>query len=503
MSGRTVGEAEDMIVSFFHSAGIKATGYLLLIDDLDSTMVLDNVPGMGGGLDEQIGKHSTTRALSTFLDMMDCTTECRIHPESSILVIATASSKLNTHIARFDEVFLLELPNFFERKSALVNLFGISDDTGEKQPVLDDLATCSAGMSYAELSQSCRRAIMAVKEEPHAYSRALEVMQDMLQSLAPASLRSEDANDFVDMRVLASADLLHDYDGQTLSCPLIGRDIDAAWKELESLIVVPLCRGQALDQLLHRGKQMSMVGVLCGGVLLTGASGCGKTTLARHCATFAASLSPSVKMLEASCTSLIQKEVGASERAIRRLFDCARSAAPCIVILDDIATIASLRGLDETTEGTFDRVLSTLLTELDGIDRGTTSSRQGMDGIAVIGVTQNEKWVDPALLRPGRLGKTIRLNVPDRETRRLVALKELDSLMLEEEEECSFTSAKLTYLAEVVADTTKNLGSASVIALCNDAKRWAITQFVSDYPDNQQLLASVSDFIQSLLHEKA
>ena len=108
------------------------------------------------------------------------------------------------------------------------------------------------------------------------------------------------------------------------------------------------------------------------GALLAGPPGSGKTSLAFHCASLAASApgTNNVSLLDVSATSLVHKEMGGSERAVRALFAAARRAAPCIVLLDGIENVAPRRGKDTTTGGTMDRVLSTFLTEMDGIDTG-------------------------------------------------------------------------------------------------------------------------------------
>jgi transitional endoplasmic reticulum ATPase len=72
--------------------------------------------------------------------------------------------------------------------------------------------------------------------------------------------------------------------------------------------------------------------------------------------------------------------------------------------------VGGVRGNDTTTEGTMDRLLSTILVELDGID---DDMRGEAAGIAVIGTTHNVEWIDPALRRPGRLGRVTRLEPRD------------------------------------------------------------------------------------------
>jgi SpoVK/Ycf46/Vps4 family AAA+-type ATPase len=232
-------------------------------------------------------------------------------------------------------------------------------------------------------------------------------MKNLLQSQTPESLRGgENIDGYVNMRVFTARDLLSMKQTGIESTILPSRSANAAWKALQSSIIIPLCRSKELYELLDitkHGKPKTMTGA----VLLTGESGSGKTVVALRCATYAAELLPSIKLIDVSCTSMIHKEVGASEQAIHHLFDAARRAAPAILLMDSIETIAAVRGNDATTEGTMDRILSTLLVELDGIDDNLSHASQG--GIAVIGITHDESWIDPALKRPGRLDRAIHM----------------------------------------------------------------------------------------------
>lgn len=100
------------------------------------------------------------------------------------------------------------------------------------------------------------------------------------------------------------------------------------------------------------------------GVLLYGPEGCGKTTLARHVVAAAAA-----NFFEVHAAQLISPVVGASERTLARLFASAQAAAPCILFIDGIESLAPVRGADTSTEGTMDRLLSLMLVELDGARR--------------------------------------------------------------------------------------------------------------------------------------
>jgi transitional endoplasmic reticulum ATPase len=258
--------------------------------------------------------------------------------------------------------------------------------------------------------------------------------------------------------------------GDKMISPLFGKSAMKAWQDLLRTIVMPICQVGALENLLHKHGGASGR-VFAGGVVLTGDPGCGKSALAYHAATVAASMNPLVKLVDVSCTSLISKEVGSSERSIHRLFEAARAAAPCIMLMDGIETIACVRGNDNTTEGTMDRVLSTLLTELDGIDSENVS-QENPACLAIIGITHNYNWIDPALRRPGRLGKVIEMGRPEHEARRSIVLRELAGSSYAHDSTTILNDYldPVESLAEHVATETKGFTASGLIAVCNDAK---------------------------------
>jgi transitional endoplasmic reticulum ATPase len=135
------------------------------------------------------------------------------------------------------------------------------------------------------------------------------------------------------------------------------------------------------------------------GLLLYGPPGCGKTYLVRAIAGTGQANVLSVKGAE-----LLSKWVGESERAVRELFRRAREAAPALVFLDEVDALAPVRG-QSTDSGVADRVVAALLTELDGIE--------GLRNVVVVGATNRPDLVDPALLRPGRMGRLVFVPPPD------------------------------------------------------------------------------------------
>ena len=135
------------------------------------------------------------------------------------------------------------------------------------------------------------------------------------------------------------------------------------------------------------------------GVLLFGPPGCGKTLLMR-----AVSTELNVEMISIKCSDVMSKWYGESEALAENMFRIAKERRPCILFLDEIDAIAKRRDFYSTDDVT-PRILSIMLSELDGMDESM--------GIVVVGATNMPDLVDPALLRPGRFDKVIFIPPPD------------------------------------------------------------------------------------------
>jgi SpoVK/Ycf46/Vps4 family AAA+-type ATPase len=135
------------------------------------------------------------------------------------------------------------------------------------------------------------------------------------------------------------------------------------------------------------------------GIMLFGPPGCGKTLMLRAVAS-----DLNVEMIGVKCSDVMSKWYGESENLIANLYEEARARAPCILFLDEIDAIAKRRDFYSTDDVT-PRVLSIMLSEMDGMDEA--------EGIIVVATTNMPDLVDPALMRPGRFDKVIYVPPPD------------------------------------------------------------------------------------------
>ncbi|KAH9888274.1 P-loop containing nucleoside triphosphate hydrolase protein [Xylariomycetidae sp. FL2044] len=195
------------------------------------------------------------------------------------------------------------------------------------------------------------------------------------------------------------------------------------------------------------------------GLLLYGYPGCGKTLLASAVAGECGLNFISVKGPE-----ILNKYIGASEKSVRDLFERASAAKPCVLFFDEFDSIAPKRGHDST--GVTDRVVNQLLTQMDGAE--------GLSGVYVLAATSRPDLIDPALLRPGRLDKSLICDFPNVEDR-VDILQALSKKVKLSEEILSSEDGVLE-----VAKRTEGYSGADLQALMSNAQLEAIHDVLSD-----------------------
>ncbi|XP_062461084.1 peroxisomal ATPase PEX1 isoform X5 [Pezoporus occidentalis] len=210
------------------------------------------------------------------------------------------------------------------------------------------------------------------------------------------------------------------------------------------------------------------------GVLLYGAPGTGKTLLAGVVARESGMNFISIKGPE-----LLSKYIGASEQAVRDIFDRAQAAKPCIVFFDEFDSIAPRRGHDNT--GVTDRVVNQLLTQLDGVE--------GLQGVYVLAATSRPDLIDPALLRPGRLDKCLYCPPPDQNSRYEILKALSRSLSLANDVDFQDLAAKTEWFTG--ADLKALLYNAQLEAIHTNLSSGSTQDFVSSSDSDFSLSSMV------------
>ncbi len=214
------------------------------------------------------------------------------------------------------------------------------------------------------------------------------------------------------------------------------------------------------------------------GVLLYGPPGTGKTLLAKAVANEADSNFIPIKGPE-----LINKYVGESERGVREIFSKARENAPSIVFFDEIDSIASERGRGHGDSQVTERVVSQLLTELDGIEE--------LEDVVVVAATNRPDMIDSALLRPGRLDRHINVPAPDTDARRAIFEVHTRNKPLAD-------NVDLDDLAEL----TEGYVGADIEAVCREAAMAASRELIKTV-DRDEVAESVKNALINRDHFEA
>jgi len=226
------------------------------------------------------------------------------------------------------------------------------------------------------------------------------------------------------------------------------------WEDVGGLTEIKKLLIEAVEWPIHHAQLFADVGVHPPkGILLHGPPGTGKTLLAK-----AVAHQSEANFISVKGPQLLSMWVGESERGVREVFRKARQAAPCIIFFDEIEALAPHREGGNDSQVT-DRVVSQLLTELDGIEE--------LKGVMILAATNRLDRVDPALLRPGRFDFLVELDMPNIPTR-------LDILLILTKEMPLAADFSLEYLA----NNTEGMTGADLEGLCQRAALQAIREYL-------------------------
>ncbi|MFP4144115.1 MAG: CDC48 family AAA ATPase [Phycisphaeraceae bacterium] len=373
--GKHYGESEQRLRDVFSQAQQESPA-IVFIDELDSI-----APKR-----EEVSGEVERRIVAQLLTLMD-----GLEARENVVVIAATN-----RVSAIDEA--LRRPGRFDREITI----GVPDTEGRREVLnihtrgmpladdvdLDEVAEQIYGFVGADIAALAREAAM------DALRRVLPQI-DLEANEIPASVLEQlqvQRRDFYDALHRVQPSAMREI---MIQVPNVKWDdiggLDDAKQSLRESVELPLKNPEAFERIGIRPAK---------GFLLFGPPGTGKTLLAKAVAREA-----QANFIATKSSDLLSKWYGESEQQVARLFSRARQVAPTVVFLDEIDSLAPQRGGGMGEPAVTERVVNTLLAEMDGL--------QDLQGVVVLGATNRPTLLDPALRRPGRFDELVYVGVPE------------------------------------------------------------------------------------------
>ena len=430
--GQYMGESERRLRDIFEEAkqgaATSSSTHIILIEEADA-LFPKRKPGV----------QNDARLVAQLLTLMDGVAAKEQNFQGHVVVIAITGHPNSIDSAlrrpgRFEKEIAIPVPDVKARRAILEYL--VKDMNTVQNLNVDLIAQKCHGYTGADLRSLCSAALMRSlsSTSDHACSYRLLLEKDFFDAMPEV--------------------------GASVARSVVEKFPPASWDDIGGLDDVKLALQQAAVWPITRSKDFKRLGIkFPKGVLLHGPPGCAKTTLARAAVT--ASGATFIPLLG---TNLYSMYVGDGEAELRRAFSRARLSSPSVLFIDEIDAVVGSRAdksSDDSGVESSTRLLTTLLTEMDGIDNST--------GVLVLGTTNRPFAIDSALLRPGRFDVHIFVPPPD-------TLGRIQALRVHTRTIPLDNSVSL----EEIAGKTEGFTGAEIQSLCREAAMAALRENVKE-----------------------
>lgn len=430
------GESEQKLREFFDE-GKQHAPAIIFIDELDAI-----APKR-----EEVTGEVEKRVVAQLLALMD-----GLEARGDVIVIG-ATNRQNAldpalrRPGRFDREIEIGVPSATERYEIFqvhTRNMPLSKDVDLKR-----IASFTHGFMGADIAALCREAAMKALRR---YLPEIDIQQERIPPETVEKIEIMMVDFEVAFKEITPTELREIY----VEVPMV------KWEDIGGLEEVKQELKEAIEWPLKYPERFKRIGIKPPkGILLFGPPGCGKTLLAKAVANESESNFITVKGPE-----IFSKWVGESEKAIREIFRKARTAAPAIIFFDEIDSIAPVRFAGSGDSMVTERVISQLLTEMDGL--------VGLENVVIMGATNRPDIIDPALLRPGRFDRLLYVPEPDSETRLQILKIHTKGMPLKNVELEKLTSLTRGFAGSDIEVICREAG---LIALRNDPNAKEVTMY--------------------------